>query len=59
MSSTTPALNDMKGNQATTVVDKEEMVRRAVFPELPVDPVSPSPPRPDTAHQDIDKVAVE
>lgn len=59
ISSTTPALKVMGGNQATTVEDKEVMVRRVAFPRPPDDSVCYFPSRPSTAHQDIDRETVQ
>lgn len=42
----------------TTLKDKEEMVRRAAFPRPSENPVDAPCPRPGTAHNDVDTVAV-
>lgn len=54
MSSTTPALNDTEGNQATTLKNKEKMVRRVAFMRPPEDPVSLPHSKSGIVHQGID-----
>lgn len=58
LSSTTLALEDTEGNQATTREDKEAMVQRAVFPHPTKEPVSLPTYRSGRHYQGVNKSAV-
>lgn len=53
--STTPALKDPGGNTATSLKDKTEMVGRASFPPLPVEPIGLPPHQEVTGHHRVDE----
>lgn len=58
MFSITLALKDTDGNQATTFKDKEDIVRRPVFPKPSEDPVVHPSSRSGIAPGDIDTETV-
>lgn len=58
MSSTTPAVRDLEGNQKTTLVYKEEMVKRVAFSHPPKYPVATPPSQTGMTHCIVDNEAV-
>lgn len=51
--SITTVRTDSEGNQATTLEDVKGIVRRAVFPRQPENPVGPPSPRLGTANRGV------